>query len=223
MKRAGFTLIELLVVIAIIAILAAILFPVFARARENARKSTCQSNLKQIGMGLMQYCQDYDECYPDARYGSNPSPYPLIYEALVPYLKNNMIWICPSKGGIQRGGTTSPLNYNGRTFPVYPNYGWNSSLAARSMAEVTAPAETAAVADCSHPLWAADVGRIAWANSDDRILYPTSGTTSQDYMKDAYSRHLGGENICWADGHVKWMSSQAIYAAGNAKIVQVVR
>jgi len=222
MKRAGFTLIELLVVIAIIAILAAILFPVFARARENARKSTCQSNLKQIGMGLMQYCQDYDECYPDARYGSNPSPYPLIYEALVPYLKNNMIWICPSKGGLMRGGTTTPYTYNGRQFPVSPNYGWNQLLAARSMAEVTAVAETAAVADCSHPLWIDHVGRIAWANSGDSVLYPASGTQA-DYMKDAYSRHSGGENIAWADGHVKWMSSAAIWSAGNAKIIQVVR
>src|SRR2546423_6076610 len=62
--RPGFTLIELLVVIAIIAILAAILFPVFAKARENARKTSCLSNLKQMGLGLMQYSQDYDECMP---------------------------------------------------------------------------------------------------------------------------------------------------------------
>ena len=60
-EKSGFTLIELLVVIAIIAILAAMLFPVFARARENARRSSCQSNLKQIGLGLLQYSQDYDE------------------------------------------------------------------------------------------------------------------------------------------------------------------
>ena len=66
----GFTLIELLVVIAIIAILAAILFPVFARARENARRSSCQSNMKQIGLGFMQYTQDYDEQYPANRYNS---------------------------------------------------------------------------------------------------------------------------------------------------------
>jgi len=66
-ERKGFTLIELLVVIAIIAILAAILFPVFARARENARKTNCQSNLKQLGVACLAYAQDYDECFPQHR------------------------------------------------------------------------------------------------------------------------------------------------------------
>jgi len=78
MKRSSckaFTLIELLVVIAIIAILAAILFPVFARARENARKATCQSNLKQLGIAFAMYCQDYDQTYPLCRYtGTTPLP-----------------------------------------------------------------------------------------------------------------------------------------------------
>src|SRR5687768_4270631 len=83
-RRPGFTLIELLVVIAIIAILAAILFPVFAQAREAARKTSCVSNLRQIGVGILMYSQDYDEEFPDGGYGSprnwevNPdvNPYP---------------------------------------------------------------------------------------------------------------------------------------------------
>jgi len=217
--RKGFTLIELLVVIAIIAILAAILFPVFARAREKARQATCLSNLKQIGLGLMMYVQDYDEVYPDARYASNPSPYPLIYEALVPYIKNYQIWLCPSKGGYMRGGYPTPMTYNGRSFPVYPNYGWNSALARLSMAALQASADVVAVADCSHPIWASHVGRIAWANSGDGVLYPHSGLTSEQFMTDRFSRHNGGENMAFADGHAKWMASNAIWGAGNAQMI----
>lgn len=73
-NRTAFTLIELLVVISIIAVLAAILFPVFARARENARRASCMSNLKQIGLGFMMYTQDYDEMMPPAITVNNPSP-----------------------------------------------------------------------------------------------------------------------------------------------------
>lgn len=116
--RKAFTLIELLVVIAIIAILAAILFPVFARARENARRSSCQSNLKQIGLGFLQYAQDYDETLalpvwtkPGAimQYGTDfDSPVPMTYngyygakqctwlEEIFPYVKNTQVFTCPS-------------------------------------------------------------------------------------------------------------------------------
>ncbi|RYZ84631.1 MAG: DUF1559 domain-containing protein, partial [Proteobacteria bacterium] len=92
-KAQGFTLIELLVVIAIIAILAAILFPVFGRARENARRSSCQSNEKQIGLGIMQYTQDYDERMPPRRAGSDVQGWRRI---IFPYVKSTQIFACPS-------------------------------------------------------------------------------------------------------------------------------
>src|SRR5688500_17999691 len=91
-KRSGFTLIELLVVIAIIALLAAILFPVFARARENARKSSCANNLKQVGVAMLQYTQDWDEVYVPLRHGSGCPSAPCFYWAwhdlVQPYIKS---------------------------------------------------------------------------------------------------------------------------------------
>lgn len=98
--KKGFTLIELLVVIAIIAILAAILFPVFAKAREKARQASCLSNEKQIGLGLMMYMQDYDETYPMAYYYQNNATSANGYVhwsgMISPYVKSNNIWVCPS-------------------------------------------------------------------------------------------------------------------------------
>lgn len=105
-RRKAFTLIELLVVIAIIAILAAILFPVFARARENARRASCQSNVKQIGIGLLQYIQDFDETLPKNSYGPsavdiygawNPGNYTWM-DAIFPYVKSTQTFECPSDG-----------------------------------------------------------------------------------------------------------------------------
>ncbi|RYG03305.1 MAG: DUF1559 domain-containing protein, partial [Chitinophagaceae bacterium] len=100
--RSGFTLIELLVVIAIIAILAAILFPVFGRARENARRSSWQSNLKQIALGVKQYTQDYDEKFPPRRKpaAGEPERPNGIYgwaTMIQPYLKSEQIFQCPSE------------------------------------------------------------------------------------------------------------------------------
>src|SRR5687767_5619179 len=103
--RRAFTLIELLVVIAIIAILAAILFPVFAQAREKARQTSCLSNLKQLGLGVMMYTQDYDEVYPQAYYyknntattnGGSAGGYVTWTVIVNPYIKNVGIFVCPS-------------------------------------------------------------------------------------------------------------------------------
>ena len=106
MRRAGgFTLIELLVVIAIIAILAAILFPVFSRAREKAKETSCISNLKQLGLSLHMYSQDYDEQFPfDQRCGN---PHPVLCSGLYPYVKNRSVFYCPSARALEAGAQST--------------------------------------------------------------------------------------------------------------------
>ena len=192
-KRA-FTLIELLVVIAIISILAAILFPVFARARENARRASCMSNLKQIGLGFMMYTQDYDERYPNI--GSTDTDkviYPDgVLEAnnwvmrIYPYVKSTELFNCPS----------SENNWTGTAIPNlsrHVSYGINAAMipstgSAISIASVEKPSETLLAAD--------GAGTFPYAVFQSAI---TTGNTR--YISD---RHLDGTNIVFADGHVKW-------------------
>ena len=118
MKKNGFTLIELLIVIAIIAILAAILFPVFARARENARRSSCQSNLKQIGLGLLQYVSDNDKTMPFvsvgqvARNGSDDVYEGYVWkDAIYPYVKSEQLFNCPSQAITTTSTRLKPYKY----------------------------------------------------------------------------------------------------------------
>lgn len=140
-RRCAFTLIELLVVIAIIALLAAILFPVFGRAREKARQASCTSNLKQIGLGIKQYAQDYDGSYPTTkgaqdndpatpedeslgtmrgsafRGADDPSGLPTL---LLPYLKNKQVFVCPSTRTELRDLGIS-YQYNGNKSMLFPD------------------------------------------------------------------------------------------------------
>ncbi len=214
-KKKGFTLIELLVVIAIIAILAAILFPVFARARENARRASCQSNLKQIALGFMQYTQDYDEKLPlwfanldgssDAREftetltgAGGPGKDQGWAELLQPYLKSTQIFQCPSEpngpaaAGSNSGGYTDYM-YNGDISSY--NSGTTSGL---SMAAIEYPSNTVLNAD-------------ATSNYSSSILGNNYGWTATPAgSSDYYHRHLDGANISFVDGHVKWFRPEKV-------------
>jgi prepilin-type N-terminal cleavage/methylation domain-containing protein/prepilin-type processing-associated H-X9-DG protein len=141
----GFTLIELLVVIAIIAILASILFPVFGRARENARRSSCQSNLKQMGLGVMQYVQDYDEKYPQAYWYVNNSDssggYNHWSRLIQPYVKSEQLFVCPS----DPNGGLAPTNTFDNQVPRL-SYTANSTIMPRKRSSADLPTTVASAA-----------------------------------------------------------------------------
>ncbi|HOM82029.1 MAG TPA: DUF1559 domain-containing protein [Armatimonadota bacterium] len=220
MRRRGFTLIELLVVIAIIAILAAILFPVFARARENARKTTCLSNVKQLGNAMMMYVQDYDERFP----GYYP-PWPETgpgsswWEGIYPYVKNDKVFVCPS---YPRQQTT--WSYNAHVFPLMPSYGANASVANNGlqMAKLTEPASILLLGDCCHTMGSND-WRFAWPKAPSILgASPNACTiTTNTEAQERATVHLGGSNIAFCDGHAKWMSATEIYANGTGKYTTV--
>ena len=201
-KRSAFTLIELLVVIAIIAILAAILFPVFARARENARRSSCQSNLKQIGLGILQYTQDYDEKYLPLQ----PFPFTATNtdrqfgQVLQPYLKSKQIFLCPSASGAtylltagypgQPAPPAATRDYVWTTVTADAggafagSYGMNTPLEGISQAQIDQPTLVAMFFDSNDP----------------------SATGSAHPAIRSARRHFDGSNICYVDGHVKFQN-----------------
>lgn len=191
MRKRGFTLIELLVVIAIIAILAAILFPVFARARENARKSTCQSNLKQMATAALQYAQDYDETMVRTNIFLGGSTYHGWVWLLQPYVKNTEIFTCPSRPSAKwNGSATTYANFGYGFFGIQNVANGGPSLAARSLAEIKAPSDVVMFGDSPSNLWYV----IDW---DDVATDDNGGA--------AEARHSDGANFAFADGHVKWV------------------
>ncbi len=211
--RRGFTLIELLVVIAIIAILAAILFPVFARARAKARQASCLSNVKQMGLALLQYNQDYDERWltsyvvPGMPQGSQGTNVCWWRFPLYPYTKNWGVYVCPD-------GLRDAANAADSRNQFHFNYGYNSSLHARRDGDIRYPAELMAFGDASHWYGNGCGGRsFAWSSINKRPSGNPCNANQQVNWIEQCTRHNGGSNLGFADGHAKWMAGSAIHAA----------
>lgn len=237
MKRQykAFTLIELLVVIAIIAILAAILFPVFARARENARRSSCMSNMKQLGLGMMQYLQDYDEQYPvnyrndgymwsvgeagviqtdpsmpGAKFttvaASASGNFVTWMDLIYPYVKSVQIFACPSS---RTATNIAGYGYNGgfgHGIHIYRNNNDTIQGVAIGMAAVQRPAEVFLL--------------VEYQREFNTIANPLDiGNLARhaDPAENALAApHLDGANIAFADGHTKWINRSRLRSPGTS-------
>lgn len=215
--------------IAIIAILASILFPVFARARENARRASCQSNLKQIGLGLAQYTQDYDERYsyvlpanlPGGQFANDWISWA---DVIQPYVKSTQIFVCPSNSTAttppRSGGALSAMGNPATKFHYAPPVAtggtggtycltmWaeyvNSYCPASTLSSIENSAQTLMIGDRT--------------NSSDPYggyaIGPSTDSTWQQFGTPS-KIHLEGGNWLFADGHVKWLRPEAAEANNN--------
>jgi prepilin-type N-terminal cleavage/methylation domain-containing protein/prepilin-type processing-associated H-X9-DG protein len=228
----GFTLIELLVVIAIIAILAAILFPVFAQARDKARQATCLSNCKQIGLALMMYAQDYDETFCASRRASSccnsgtlSNPWNMV---ILPYTKNERIFACPADF-TRQAGERQTRSYVALAGPpdlmsgcdylncvMGPNWG-------ATLASVTSPAGTV----CMYERWEygshLDTASFVHANltedwcrnGPNKVAYPAKNRWFT-YNPPTYDGpHAQGGNLIFCDGHAKLLKYDQTHTGGG--------
>ena len=205
-SQKGFTLIELLVVIAIIAILAAILFPVFSKVRENARRTVCLSNEKQIGLGILQYVQDTDEQYPQLRgddkgastYGGNGSETDWWWsQAIYPYVKSVNVYTCPSNPD------TGPVCPNKATFSpqLHESYVMNSRVAQPHGWWNSGGSSLASVEEPSQKIMVCESTGNEFPSPD--YMWPEINTT--DMVQYGFAGHNGMSNYLFCDGHAKAM------------------
>lgn len=213
--RLGFTLIELLTVIAIISLLAAILFPVFGRARENARRASCLSNLKQIGLGVMQYVQDWDEYYPISRgadYASmvstNGTSWGEWKIRTYPYVKSEQVYNCPS-GTVQKMGQFKNTPYGNLTFSETNSYGVNQLVfpdGSPTPPNVPQPVKSSRLGKTSELAMLADSAYPVW-NFPNRVYnsnYTLDQTNVPNAIDPTLARHFEGSVVVYADGHAKY-------------------
>ena len=239
MKNKGFTLIELLVVIAIIAILAAILFPVFAQAREKARQSSCLSNVKQMGLALMQYIDDYDETFPMHLFNQTTQVYPTTaiagypgskylvcdnatdawcrytyMDAIYPYIKNLQVFDCPNQ-------TKPDKNSNMNK----PSYGFNAAITGYYWYNPATDAyglygKPITVGQINSPSRFIAVGENPWRYSvilPQNVHYYSQAVNYNNPVEGVISLklypHMDGANVAYCDGHAKWAKySDAVFS-----------
>ncbi len=214
--RKGFTLIELLVVIAIIAILAAILFPVFARAREKARQTSCLSNVKEITLAVLMYAGDYDETLPTGGYRDDSLGIRQSFITLMdPYVKNSQVFDCPSQGPKSR------ISYN-----YCLSYSFNDMLWRKKLAQIKSSAGKVFIADSTPHNWAGrwnlfHPSRMGHRpDAVDGSDHETWGEGTSDptidwrYFNFCVRHNMMG-NVGFADGHAKAMGYETLYDNGQ--------
>jgi len=199
----AFTLIELLVVIAIIAILAAILFPVFAQARAKARQTACLSNCRQIGLAFMQYASDYDECLPLSTDTSRDLSWT---NTMQPYIKNRQIYRCPDDLSTN---WVTPLS--GATVTRLSSYFLNDWLAGTlkyaNLASINSPASVIYVSEGALNKTGDHFHTFLWAADPEKTGGPGAGqfdSVANETTELALRQHNGGLNNVYSDGHAKW-------------------
>lgn len=210
--RKAFTLIELLVVIAVIAILAAILFPVFAKAREKARSTSCSSNVKQIMVAVRSYAIDFDSRLPPGAmpYVTSGTTGPILksptfswMDVIHPYMKSAQLFICPSKSQ----STITSYGWNYRNFGDQmrsPGVGWVTK-----MSKVSCPADTILVGDAED--------YEARNQADNFFLFSQIASDQYNNTGLRAKRHNEGANYGYVDGHVKWHTWASMFGAGEGR------
>lgn len=225
----AFTLIELLVVISIISILAAILFPVFAKARENARRTSCLSNAKQLGLGFLQYQQDYDGAFPFTKHSGLGWT-----DTLQTYIKSRQVYRCPSDPSASWEtpvGSPPALRLSSYYLNAYlaneatGSNEWAKDASIQSPSKVIYIGESPddKTGDHFHPmLWGAPYDRAPSGHTASSNAYPNLWDTSAGETKEvALRRHFDGSIYVYADGHAKWQKWSQVWFRDTSRPVQI--